>query len=553
MHPGSEPELRDEDAAALREAAPGDDPIAAQARAAIEASLFGVAATPAPAELQRVGRYEIEGKLGAGGMGVVYRAYDPELDRHVAVKLVRSDTAGDELARQRMIREARAMARLAHPNVIHVYDVGTVDDQVFVAMELVDGVSLGAWLMAGARPWEAVLERFVAAGEGLLAAHRAGLIHRDFKPENVLVAGDGRVRVLDFGLARSALEAPRGAEAAASGDDGATVEAGEGASMSEPTTLREAGGLGGSLTRTGALLGTPRYMARELCLGRPADARSDLFAFCVALYEGIYGRSPFPGETVTGYLEAVVNGELREPPADSAAPPWLWPVLGRGLAGDPEDRYPDMAALLDALRGPPRGAASPWRARGLALVAGLGAAGLVAALAWGLGPRGEGASAAGASAAGLAPAEAGPPVDAARALAAEAGETSGAAVSGATEAGEANDTDARGTDAASGASTGAEAGGAAASGEAAGAAAAGETSGVAAVKTSPRRRDWCYMDEDRYLLLRRMPRRRAHIRDRDGRCYACRVESRAARVQRFQPDDCAHYQVCGRVADGECE
>ncbi|HGG58121.1 MAG TPA: serine/threonine protein kinase, partial [Nannocystis exedens] len=362
------------DAEALRDAfrvpAEDDDAIAARARAQIEAQLFG-GAPPTPAEPELVGRYRIEGQLGAGGMGVVYRAYDPELDRRVAVKLLREDTVADERARQRMLREARSMARLAHPNVIHVYDVGIVGDQVFVAMELVIGVSLGAWLMSAPRPWQEVLDRFLAAGEGLHAAHVAGLIHRDFKPENVLVAADGRVRVLDFGLARSAVQVSVDETPAHTGGD-LEVEP-----FAHAATFRRT--LGASLTRTGALLGTPRYMSPELCLGRPADARSDLFAFCVALYEGLYGRAPFKGDTVEAYLRAVVAGEVCEPPKDdNSVPPWIWPVLERGLAADPEARYADMSVLLAALR-----RQEPSTKRGLTRPLLLGA-GLVVVLGLGL-------------------------------------------------------------------------------------------------------------------------------------------------------------------------
>ncbi|MEZ4448658.1 MAG: serine/threonine-protein kinase [Nannocystaceae bacterium] len=264
----------------LKSVAPGsDDSAARRARAAIEARLFGAmfdaAAVdePAPGPVPaadadaptQVGRYVLESRIGAGGMGVVYRAHDPELDRHVAVKLLRAAIAAhqDERARLRMIREARAMARLAHPNVIHVYDVGAVEDQVFVAMELVDGPSLARWLGGGARAWQEVLDRFLAAGEGLAAAHRAGLIHRDFKPENVLVGEDGRVRVLDFGLARTASGArpgPRRARPARprwSPARSSDTSAGAGAGPQRLT-----------LTRTGALLQdptphVPRAMSRR--------------------------------------------------------------------------------------------------------------------------------------------------------------------------------------------------------------------------------------------------------------------------------------------------
>jgi len=484
-------------------------------------------------------------------MGVVYRAHDPELDRRVAVKLLRSDTAFDEKARQRMLREARSMARLAHPNVIHVYDVGVVGDQVFVAMELVDGVSLGAWLMGASRPWQEVLGRFLAAGEGLIAAHRAGLIHRDFKPENVLVAADGRVRVLDFGLARTT-----DSEGTARGEPLAELE-GEleeaaAASGEQPITLR--GELAGSLTRTGALLGTPRYMARELCLGEPADARSDLFAFCVALYEGLYGRAPFPGDTVEAYLSAVIDGEVREPPVSADVPPWIWPVLRRGLEADPDARFTEMSALLSALRPEEASSAqSPVGRRRWLVVGALGLGvlglGVFAAQTWPKGQEHGGPRTEVAGAAALVGAE----ENATTARSQESADVdagsdpvgSGAATEGATTTGETGTGTGTGTETETDDGSGSETG------------PGTDTSAQAQPQAHPAkwpgRRDWCYMDEDRYHLLRRMKRRRATIRDREGRCYVCRVETRAARVGRFQPDDCGHYQVCGPAASEECE
>ncbi|KAB2962763.1 MAG: tetratricopeptide repeat protein [Thermoanaerobaculia bacterium] len=232
-------------------------------------------------ELRRgdsLGRYLILGRLGAGGMGVVYTAFDPELDRKVAVKLLHGDRARRGSAR--LQREARALARLQHPNVIAVHDVGTIDGRVFVAMEYVDGETLTAHLDRVAPDWRVTLALFEQAGRGLAAAHAAGLVHRDFKPENVLVGRDGRVRVLDFGLARATSE----------GGDG------EGDGMSGPLTDSRADLLATPLTRAGTVVGTPAYMAPEQLDGTPADARSDQFGFAVALWEGLYRRPPFAGE-----------------------------------------------------------------------------------------------------------------------------------------------------------------------------------------------------------------------------------------------------------------
>src|SRR5579862_4327593 len=218
-----------------------------------------------------IGRYVILERLGQGGMGVVYRAYDPELDRRIALKLVRADSRHHLALRQRLVREAQAMARVSHANVLTVYDAGTVGDEVFIAMELVDGVTLGRWLRAERRAWRDVIDRFVGAGRGLAAAHAAGLVHRDFKPDNVLVAASGAVRVTDFGLARAARE-------------------------SDPDAAPSPSASPSRLTQTGAVLGTPAYMAPEQVRGEAVDARADQFSFCVALYEALWGETPFSGK-----------------------------------------------------------------------------------------------------------------------------------------------------------------------------------------------------------------------------------------------------------------
>ncbi len=235
-----------------------------------------------------VGRYVILDRIGAGGMGVVYAAYDPELDRRVALKLLRTDRFAAP-GHLRLLREAKALARLTHPNVVAVHDAGTFGDQVFVAMELVEGETLRQWLEAGARSWREVLDRLLAAGRGLAAAHAAGLVHRDFKPENVLLGRDGRVRVVDFGLAKALADAAE-----------------------EPAAPDSGGELASPLTEWGAVLGTPAYMAPEQIRGIAADARSDQFSFCVALYEALYGERPFgkgPRETPSR------GARLRGPPA----------------------------------------------------------------------------------------------------------------------------------------------------------------------------------------------------------------------------------------------
>jgi hypothetical protein len=288
-------------------------------------------ALPAGLDLPRgtgVGRYLVLERVGRGGMGEVYAAYDPELHRKVALKMLLTGAAEEpsrEFLRTRLVREAQAMARLAHPNVVAVYDVGTHAGQVFVAMEFVDGQTLTTWLAETPRPWREVLSLFVPAGRGLAAAHAAGLIHRDFKPDNVLVGRDGRPRVTDFGLAHL-------------GADGAS-----GASGSAPPERRL------SLTSTGELLGTPAYMAPEQFAGKAADARTDQFNFCAALYEALYGQRPFAGESFVALAQAVTRGEVRPAPRGSPVPPWLRAEVLRGLSLRAEDRHPSMEALLAAV------------------------------------------------------------------------------------------------------------------------------------------------------------------------------------------------------------
>ena len=283
----------------------------------------------------RLGRYLVLGELGRGGMGAVYLAYDPELDRKVAVKLLDAPD-GDPAQQDRLLREAQAMARLAHPNVAAVFDVGVLGRQVYLAMEYVEGASLRAWLAAG-RPWPAIVATYVQAGRGLAAAHAAGLVHRDFKPENAIVGRDGRVRVLDFGLAALGAEAPTDADAAPS-----TLT-----SLSLPG-LASRSLLSSRLTAAGAIVGTLAYMSPEQLTLAELDPRSDQFGFCVALHEALHGELPFAGDTAGAYALAVTSGAVRAPPR-GPVPRWLDRVLARGLAPAREDRWPDMDSLLAAL------------------------------------------------------------------------------------------------------------------------------------------------------------------------------------------------------------
>jgi eukaryotic-like serine/threonine-protein kinase len=318
-----------------------------------------------------IGRYVVLGLVGRGGMGEVYAAYDPELDRKVAVKLLRVKPGnGVSLTegRQRTLREAQAIARLSHPNVVVVYDVGTFSDQVFIAMEFVEGNTVTYWLQAQPRSWQEVLRVFRAAGRGLVAAHEKGLVHRDFKPDNVMVGRDREVRVMDFGLARLTTDKPDPPLVVAARSPGAPAENRPVSDGDPMQTILLNGAPAGSvtpalgtnlqsssdmfevqLTRTGAMMGTPAYMAPEQFLGTPTDARTDQFSFCVALYEGLYGERPFAGNTMFALTTAVVQGQVREAPANSKVPLWVRKVLLRGMRPQADDRYPSMHDLIEAL------------------------------------------------------------------------------------------------------------------------------------------------------------------------------------------------------------
>ena len=291
-------------------------------RARIAGQLFGVD-LPAP----RIGRFRLQEKLGEGGMGQVFAAHDDTLDRRVAVKILQAERLATRDGRARMLREAQALARLSHPNVVQVFEVGEHDDQIYVAMELVDGIDLARWLTREPRSWRAVLSIFIAAGHGLQAAHEAGLVHRDFKPANVIVGADGRARVLDFGLARAAQ------------------------TISDPTAAAHTTSpiLHDQLTMTGAVHGTPVYLAPELLSDPRADARADQYAFCVALYEGLHGVRPHRADTLGALTRAKLRGDILPPPAGSKVPAWLHAAVLRGLAVDPGQRWPSMRALLAEL------------------------------------------------------------------------------------------------------------------------------------------------------------------------------------------------------------
>jgi serine/threonine protein kinase len=276
------------------------------------ASSGGVIVAPGPRT--RIGRYAIEGLLGTGGMAVVYLARDPLLGRAVALKVMRVD--GDEPGASRLVREGQALARISHPNVISVYEVGReTDGLIYIAMERIAGTTLAAWLETPRAPHE-IIQVFAAAGRGLSAAHAAGLVHRDFKPENVMVGDDGRVCVLDFGLARTSRD----------GD--------------------------GSDPDHDGMAGTPAYMSPEQWRGQRAGVATDQFSFCVALWRALAGEHPFDLRSRAALRRAVIAGRLRPPPA--SLPRRLRGVLRRGLAAEPGARFASIDALVDRLAAPRR-------------------------------------------------------------------------------------------------------------------------------------------------------------------------------------------------------
>jgi tetratricopeptide (TPR) repeat protein/predicted Ser/Thr protein kinase len=278
----------------------------------------------------KINRYTVIDQLGAGAMGVVYSAYDPDLDRRIAVKLVRPSRrdSGPE-SRERMIAEARAMAKVSHPNVVSVFEVGVTDTEppsVFVAMEYVQGRTLRKWVDDDEPTWRQIVRAYAAAGRGLAAVHRAGLVHRDFKPENAMIDAEGRVRVMDFGLARD------------TDDAGPPFTSGNGVAIRTE-----------ELTRTGELVGTPAYMAPERFSGEPAHPGSDQWAFCISLYEALWGTRPYVANSV-GRLAMLVVAAKRPPdPPSSDVPRRVRAAILRGLHPDPHERWPSMDALVSAI------------------------------------------------------------------------------------------------------------------------------------------------------------------------------------------------------------
>ncbi|MEM9462090.1 MAG: serine/threonine-protein kinase [Myxococcota bacterium] len=354
----------------------------------VEARIIG-APFQAPPRPTMLGRYVVLGTLGQGGMGTVLEAFDRTLDRKVAVKVLHEDLGPEHTAR--LLREARAMAKLSHPNVVPVFEADTTDGQTFVAMELVQGQTLRAWMRQSPPPdWRQCVEVFIEVGLGLAAAHAEGLVHRDFKPSNAIVDDKGRARVLDFGLARrigiDRVEDERPDRAQGKTDDDLSV--GPPGRQRAPSQTMPVRGDDEpaldllsvqTLTKTGVVMGTPAYMPLEQIRGREADARSDQFSFCVSLYEAVYRERPFEGGTLTGLLAAMTEGSIRPAPKGNVVPARLRTILLRGLAIDPAERWPSMDALLHQLRA----LVAPRTRRWVALGVTVGLVGLGAMLALG--------------------------------------------------------------------------------------------------------------------------------------------------------------------------
>ncbi len=333
-----------------------------------------------------VSRYVILYEVGAGGMGVVYAAFDPELNRKIALKILTPKAAeatrerakgrkrSADQAAARLMREAQAIARLSHPNVVTVYDVGRHGDSVFVAMEFIEGHTLSKWLELEPRTIADVRRVFALAGRGLVAAHDAGLVHRDFKPDNVLVSREGRVRVLDFGLARAdpthSSQVSNVSHVSQLGDE--DDDAAAGGSLDGIPQLRDLGEsdvLSSPLTLDDAVVGTPRYMAPEQHAGVGVDARSDQFSFCVALYQALWHQDPFAADRLHDLVRLKQQGRVTPIPSDSRVPQWLEELVMRGLSPRPTARWPSMHEVVEVLERDSESRRNRWLGLGGAAVA----------------------------------------------------------------------------------------------------------------------------------------------------------------------------------------
>ena len=287
-----------------------------------------------------VGRYTVLGEVGRGAMGVVYAAYDPELDRRIALKVLHN-AKGHENA-QRLVREARALARFSHPNVVTVHDVGMASGRGFIATEFIEGQTLHDWIGAESRPTEELLDALRAAGRGLAAAHDAGLVHRDFKPHNVMITPQARVVVMDFGLARRSGES----------DDGGGPQSID-PSSSDLIELERSPGPELGLTSTGMVMGTPSYMSLEQHRGEPATPASDQYSFCVTAFEALCNERPFQGSDRMAIAMAIKNAERAPWSSTRPVPARVRRAIERGLSAEADARWPSMQALLEQLE-PPR-------------------------------------------------------------------------------------------------------------------------------------------------------------------------------------------------------
>ena len=292
----------------------------------------------------RIGRYRLENQLGQGAFGVVYRAFDPRLGRHVALKIIKPTRHRDlSKVQGRIQREANALARLRHPNVVRVHETGqsTVDDEgnpgVYLAMELVEGTTLHNWAKTNRSDWRRVIKAYLVAGRALAAAHQVGIIHRDFKPSNVMISNDGVIKVLDFGMARSEETTEVGRD---TGGWHENVPTGAGVALAAPEA---------DLTLSGECVGTPQFMSPEQHEGSGTTHAADQYAFCMSLYEALYGESPFRAKSVEGLFALKAKGLRARAPKGAAVPRAVYRVLQRGLQPEPGARFADMASLLEAI------------------------------------------------------------------------------------------------------------------------------------------------------------------------------------------------------------
>lgn len=278
-----------------------------------------------------VGRYVVLGIIGAGGMGIVYLAYDPELDRRVALKVLRSEFSHLDTVGPSLLQEAKSMAQLSDPNVCTVYEVGASKGAVFIAMEYIDGETMSDWLESRPRTWKDIVEVMVQAGRGLEAAHRSGIVHRDFKPDNIMIDQQGRVRVMDFGVSERAVRKP-----------GIRPENAEDGDVPRRDSF------------SSLVVGTPGYMAPEQLNAQPVDQRCDQFSYCATLYKTLYGELPYQGSTLRELREAFEQDQLVETDNHRGVPNWLRQIVLRGISINPDDRFPSVGAVVERMQKIPR-------------------------------------------------------------------------------------------------------------------------------------------------------------------------------------------------------